>query len=75
MADLLMLHRPQSEPDLRVVQGSESAPRPRNGTSFVTINVDAVGHIDFESEVAPEHAERMTDVLLLTLIKAREARR
>lgn len=75
MADLLVLHRPPDEPELRVVQGGASAPSPRNGTSFVTINVDADGHIDFESEVVSEHAEQMTDALLMMLIKAREARR
>jgi hypothetical protein len=47
----------------------------RTGRSFVSISVDVEGHIDFESEVEPEHADKMTDVLLLMLLKAREARK
>lgn len=43
--------------------------------SYVSISVDADGHIDFESEVEPHDAEKMTDVLLLMLLKAREARK
>ena len=43
-------------------------------SSYVSISVDPDGHIDFASEVEPQHAEQMTDVLLLMLIKAREAR-
>lgn len=43
--------------------------------TYVSISVDTDGHIDFESEVEPEHADQMTDVLLLMLLKAREARK
>jgi hypothetical protein len=42
-------------------------------TSFVSIRVGEDGHIDFESEIIREHAEQMTDALLLMLLKAREA--
>lgn len=54
-------------------RNSKCAP-PVRAKSYVSITIDIDGHIDFESEVNPEHAEKMTDVLLLSLIKAREAR-
>lgn len=47
----------------------------RASRSYVSISVDVDGHIDFESEVEPQYADRMTDVLLLVLLKAREARK
>lgn len=47
----------------------------RRARSYVSIYVDIDGHIDFESEVEPQHADQMTDVLLLMLLKAREARK
>jgi hypothetical protein len=42
-------------------------------SSYVTISVDAAGHLNYDSEVDPEHAERMVDALLLMLVKARQA--
>lgn len=74
MAELLMLHRPQTASEAGGEVASRSTQvRPR-GTSYVSISVDADGRIDFDSEIFPENADQMTDVLLLLLIKAREAR-
>ena len=42
-------------------------------SSYVTISVDAEGHLAYDSDVDPEHAERMVDALLLMLVKARQA--
>jgi hypothetical protein len=60
---------------LALIRGAEERPSDARAASYVSISVDTDGHIDFESEVVPEHAEQMTDALLMMLIKAREARR
>jgi hypothetical protein len=61
----LRSHRAHDKP-----LASRSAP---SGT-FVSISVDVDGHIDFKCEVEPRYAERLTDVLLLMIVRAREAR-
>ena len=64
-----------AERRLGIINGGGTQPAAIRALSYISISVDTEGHIDFESEVAPDHAEQMTDVLLLMLIKAREARR
>lgn len=60
--------------NLYAVRKSATAPKSTSvAKTYVTISVDDEGHIDFESEVEPRYADRMTDVLLLMLLKAREA--
>ncbi|GAB7525357.1 hypothetical protein [Paraburkholderia sp. 2C] len=66
----------QKEKRFRVIRNNNSS----NGLSkspktYVSISVDESGRIDFESEVEPRYAERLTDVLLLMLVRAREARK
>lgn len=60
---------------LRLVDSEIARIAPGRTRSFVSISVGADGNIAFESEVEPQHADQVTDVLLLMLLKAREARK
>lgn len=73
MAELLMLHRPHAASEAGGEVASRSMQVRSRGASYISISVDAGGRIDFDCEISPEYADQMTDVLLLLLIKAREA--
>jgi hypothetical protein len=45
-----------------------------NRSTKIRVDIDADGFIDYEINVCREDADRVTDVLLMALLKAREAR-